>query len=380
MAHNNALSEQNRSNEIQMYKGGGLIVGGEGKVTKKADVPQAIVDVAVQGLKTAGETKELVEAAKNSGEQIFKVVLKPELQEGLQNGTLTWDNCSATLRRADNKRIAGQIVVEKLDNNALSKAQAVASGLTKVICSVSGQVQLAEINKKLGKIQETVDLIRKEGWRDRISDLRSLSNSVHDALEFNNKENTRIQIHSAIQKIAKHEEFFRQSIESKLHEEIQIHVMDSFWESFLYWIGKRNHEYNEKYINKIKELLGDYAFFVDFYLEAQALLFICYQFIEEHTTANKCAEDTKAFMQDKNEELYGKILYLFDIVDTSQRTSKQLSNIDPMIKKQGIDMSAKFAEVDEKINPNNRHILIGTDACIEIDVPISLFEEDTNND
>jgi len=368
MDEHSVIHNNTNTSSIAEYKG--FLIAGKQKTD--VSVPGNVVDTAIQSFRTLAETREHLKAAKNAGEKTYKVIIKPELQAGLKSGELTWDGFSATLRQADNKRIAGQIKVNKVEIDNLSKAQTAISGITKLICSISGQIQLAEISKKLDKIQETVNQIREEAWRERISELNAHSQFVRNIQQrkFLYEDNAKVLIYPTINDIEKLLEFFKQSIENELEKNIKLNLFYSAGESISHFFRSKKNDYNSNFINKFKELLRDYAYLVNLYTEARNLLYICYQFIGEYPIAESKYEDSVLFIQKTNAELYSRIMYNFNIIAPNNSNNSVFLNLNKLLENQGVYMLESLQDADAKTN-NNVPLI----SNIEIEVDVGLLME-----
>ncbi|CDQ20885.1 hypothetical protein [Halobacillus karajensis] len=342
---------------------GDLVIHSEERESKRSEpisIPNSLLDTILKGIQNNPTSQELIRASEDATE-LFKVVLRPDLQEGIDSGKLVWDGCSVDLRNAKTNRYAGKITLQKselpLDVNKRDPSNTALSlsNVTKAICSVSGQAQLADISKKIDVLDEKIDSIIENSWREKIAALQSATEMVNHALIELPDKNALGRINQAILEIGTQSNYFRLSIESVISKKITLSVLTSFKESMFTWFGKNKGEYNEDFIKDIRELLEEYGFLIDCYIQAETLLGSCYQVIEGYEKAKKYYNKVEKFVDYSSHELFKKLVFLLDINDDSVESPRRVENILPLIENRQLPIkeAVKIAN-DKGINGINK--------------------------
>jgi hypothetical protein len=314
--------------EIIEVKGELAIPSSESKIehSESIIVPTFLLDAVVKEIQNDRALQEAIKAGKDI--DLFKIILRPEMQEGRDSGKLIWDGISVDLRDAKTKRYAGKIALEKSNP---SNPSLTLSNVTKAICSISGQIQLVEISNKIDKLDDKLNSLIEDIWREKIAALQSATETINDArIELPNKL-ALDRINGAISDVGELANYFRSTLESVIFKKIEFSVWTSFTESLLSLFGKNKDEYNRKFIEQIKELLGDYSFLIDCYIQAETLRGICYQLIGNYETANKYYDRVEQQVSFSSHELYKKLIFLFDINDEDKDPNKKIVDVLPLI-------------------------------------------------
>lgn len=341
-------------------------------------IPTSLLDAVVKGIQNNPVLQETIKSSKE-GTKLFEVVLRPDLQEGIDSGKLIWDGCSVEIRYAKTKRYAGKITIKKVelptevDKLKPSNAMITLSNVTKVICSVSGQLQLAEISKKIDILDDKLNSLIEDGWREKIAALQSATETINDARTEFPDINALARINSQINEVGKLAYYFKMTIDGVVAKKITFSVWSSFIESASQsWFGKNKDEYNNKFIEQIKELLGNYSFLIDCYIQAETLRGICYQVIGEYENAKKYYDRVEQVVSDSSHELYKKLIFLCDINDEDIDLHKKVADVLPLIDKRQIP-------IKESIRIANDNGINGIKKTLQIkqqllDGPVITFE------
>lgn len=324
------------NHEIIEVKGELVIPSMESKYehSELITVPTTLLDTVVKGIQNNPALQEAIKASKDT--ELFKIVLRPDQQEGIASGKLIRDSYSVQLRDSKTKHFAGKGSLEKSNPSKPSNAIMTLSNVTKTICSVSGQLQLAEISEKIDKLDDKLNSLIEASWREKIAALQSATETINDARRELPNSNALARINLAILEIGKLSTYFRLSVENVISKKITLNVYDSFKDSFLTWFGKNKDEYNSRYLEKIKELLENYSFLIDCYIQSETLLGICYQVIGEYENANKYYDKVEQLVSDLSHELYKKLIFLCDINDEDHDPHKKIVDVLPLIDKRQI--------------------------------------------
>jgi hypothetical protein len=360
------------NNEIIEIKGELVTPSTESKYehSEIITVPPTLLDSVVKGIQNNPELQEAIKASKDT--ELFKIVLRPDQQKDIASGKLIRDSYSVQLRDAKTKHFAGKGSLEKSNPSNASNTIMILSNVTKAICSVSGQLQLAEISEKIDKLDDKLNSLIEASWREKIAALQSATEMVNDARRELPNTNALSRINSAILEIGKLSNYFRLSVEKVISKEIKLNVYDSFMDSFSTWFDKNKDEYNSRYIEKIKKLLAEYSFLIDCYVQSETLLGICYQVIGEYENANKYYDRVEQLVSDLSHEIYKKIIYLCDINDKDHDRDKKIVDVLPLIEKRQIPIK----EAIKTANDNGINGIINTHHIKQqlLEGPVITFE------
>lgn len=349
--------------DIQKYEKGSLILNSRSNnndlVRKDIEVPKTLLDAISKSIQKQPEVKEAVKTSSETGKSLYELVIKPDLQEGVTNGELVWKECSTEIRNASTGKYAGKVKLQKAEipeNNVTnSKAPNALSNITKSICSISGQIQLAEIAKKIDILSEKVDLIREEMWREKISDLNACADVIREALVLLPNDTAMNRINDSIHKLHLLSNFFVSTIESLLVRNVKYNLMSSFFEGLKFWeLGKKDRpEYNNAYIEKIKELLGEYSSLVDWYAQSMGLLGTCYQTIHGNNIGMQYYDTMDKQIKNFSNEIFNKMLFLLDINHPISRNGKELKDIESLLNNRKIPIGGIISDSESQVKRIN---------------------------
>lgn len=352
--------------EIIEVKGEIAIPSTENKyeLSEQITIPASLLDAVVKGIQNNPASQEAIKASKEVPD-LFKIILRPDLQEGINSGKLTWDGCSVEIRDAKTKWYAGKIKIEKAElptkagKSNPSNATMTLSNVTNAICSLSGQLQLAEISEKIDMLDDKINSLIENSWREKIAALQSATETINDARTGLPDSNALARINSAIIEVGELANYFRLTIESVLSKKITFSVLSSFKESLFSWFGKNKDEYNNKFIEQIKELLDEYSFLIDCYIQSETLRGICYQVVGEYENAKKYYDRIEQLVSYSSHELYEKLIFLCDINDEDNGPHRKIADVLPLIDKRQIPIA-------EAIKTANDSGIIGINKTLQI--------------
>lgn len=299
----------------------------EEKIIRTHDVkiPPILLDAISSTIKAQ---PDLENAAKDlSG--LVEVDIGP-FKEGLDSGELYRNSYELEIRDLKTGKYVGKAKLKEaeLPETEIAKTQpASLSKITRSICSISGQLQMAEITQKLETIDKKLDLIREEAWRERLSNTRSLFRVTRDALD--PLDSLAIdRINQNITQLDKMADFFLTSIEKTLDKNVPFSIWESFKEGLKFWeLFKDRPEYNTKYVNSIRDQLEECAFFLNLYIETMILIGLCYQVLGYHNKGQEYYEEMKNSTARLSDELIKKLIFVLDINELSITTSLSMRDI-----------------------------------------------------
>lgn len=353
------------TNELSQQEHCSLILGnisnevnGEGK-SNNLKVPSELLDIITKTIQQQANIKEEVKNAEKIGKSLWEVIIRPDLQAGIDNGELLWNGCSVDVRNVNTGTIAGKVQLQKFEmpeNKIVDKSKLSAlSDITNSICSLSGQLQIAEISKGIEIIIEKVDLIREDIWRGKISELKGINETIQEANERLPNKNASDRINGCVAPLHDLAEFFRTSIESVLIKEIEFKTINSILEGLKIWelFRKGRNEYNNDYVTKVKKRIEDYSFLVELYIQSMSLLGVCYQIIHDFQLGRKYYERMLDQIKHFSSEMVNNLVYLLDIKDVYLDNNPTLKDITKSIMQRDITITGDIKALSSKIESAN---------------------------
>lgn len=330
------------------YEQGKLILestDGTFKKSKDIKVSSELLDIISKTLQNKSSIKNEIESTGDITKTLWEVVITPELQDGIANGDFIRNECALEVRNAKTGKYVGKAKIKEaeiLENKTINKTKtSPLSNITKSICSISGQLQMAEISQKLDIINSKLDSIRNEMWRERVSKLKATIEIVEEALELLPDDRAMDRVNACINPLKESSKFLESSIEAILSEKIPYSILNSFIEGLKFWeLGRSNRaEYNNEYLNKIKQFLGEYGFLIELYSQAMGALGTCYQILYGYKKG-----------QEYYNEMYDKVTYF-----SNELTNKLIYNLD--IKGISIDKNIDISDIEKEIEKRQIPIL-----------------------
>lgn len=255
--------------QIDQYSEGELILNEDNeRNNKKIKLPEELFSSVIKSLKEHKkiiETKETVEEIKKSTKTLYEVTMKPELQEGIDCGDYIWKECALEIRNGETGKYVGKAQLKKSDaidtkeiKTTITKEykQPVISNVTRSICSISGQIQLAEISQKLDILNDKVDEIKELLIDKKVYDLKACIETIEKDTKLLPDNNAMNRINDAIGDLRKLSKFFEGEIKKVINKKVKCSIRDSFVEGFniIDLLTGKTKEYNKKYINEIKTM------------------------------------------------------------------------------------------------------------------------------
>lgn len=146
----------------------------------------------------------------------MEITIKPDLQKGIEKGKLVRDKGSLVIRNKQSGKIVGKANLEE------SLVELKNTSPLSTIANLSGQIQMAEISQKLDIINNKIDLIGKFQWREKISELRGLKQSIEEAVESLPNKHAIERINDSIIQLNILSNFFKNTIEELLNKKNRI--------------------------------------------------------------------------------------------------------------------------------------------------------------
>lgn len=282
------------------------------------------VELPLQFIETITELVKIKSSSFTSPEigELWKITINPELTKNVADGTYSISEGALEIRNVKNGQFVGKAKLEKVDLDKYFKKNTsqVLSKVSSSIVSVAGQIQMAEISKKLDTIQETVNNISDFLWREKITELRGLNDTINDAIDSLPSTHAYNRINDSIKDLIKLSHFFEESIEEILSKDIKRKFGADIIESFkiLNLKNKTKNEYNQKYISDINVLIHSATFLLDLYIQSLLLIGSCYQVISETKHADKYYDLAQSKQNEYNLKISNKLRYLFNILNLDQ--------------------------------------------------------------
>lgn len=257
------------NNQVEKYIEGDLILSEDTeRSNQKIRLPKELFSNVIKSLqehKKVVETKETVEEIKKTTSSLYEVIMRPELQEGIDGGDYIWNDYALEVRNIETGKYVGKGELVKSDavntkevKTTITKEckQSVISNVTRSICSISGQIQLAEISQKLDILNDKVDEIKELLIDKKVYDLKACIEVIEKDTKLLPDNNAMNRINDAIGDLRKLSKFFEGEIKKVINKKVKCSIRDSFVEGFniIDLLTGKTKEYNKKYINEIKTI------------------------------------------------------------------------------------------------------------------------------
>lgn len=343
------------------YKEGKIILENDNdnsKIIEKLNISPELLNLISEVINTNPDIKNKIEEAEEVTKSVWEIVISPELQEGIDNGSFKRDKFKLEIRDSKTGRYVGKAKLkeaESIEKDIIqSKNSSPISNITRSICSISGQIQMAEISKKLDIINDKIDSIIEQMWIEKVSELKGKIETIEMAFYLMPDEKALNRINSCIESLTSLAKFFESSIERILNKRISYSLFKSFIEGFnIFEIVKKNRdEYNKEYLNEIKKFLEEYGFLIDLYSQTMALLGSCYQTIHGYDEGIKYYNEMYEKVSNFSFELSNKLIYLLDVKDVEDIT---LLNICKKLNDRNISILKNIE--DSRIDIENIYIM-----------------------
>ncbi|WP_117148889.1 hypothetical protein [Paraliobacillus zengyii] len=323
-------------------------------------------------------------------DDLWKITIKPDFQNGIDNGKLTINKGSLVIRNAKTGRFFGKAQLNEIRREELiknSKPSAL-SNISRNIASISGQLQMAEISKKLDVIHEKIDQLGQFSWREKVSSVHSLNSVIEEAIESLPNKNAMVRINECIKDLMFLSKFIEKTIEEVLSRKIEYKLIPNFidglkvWE----WRSKNRNQYNKKYNDEIQLFMHEYSFLLDLYFQTLGLIGTCYQITNEYNHATKYYRKIDTKIDYYSTELVSRLIYLLNVDGISINDDISLLHIGERLKNRKLpkillqEIKLNVIKVDELKNMHKRLVSQFEEIQISYDVDTQLLMGDINND
>ncbi|WP_404469252.1 hypothetical protein [Sutcliffiella horikoshii] len=327
---------------------------------------------------------------KDKIDDLWKITIKPEFQNGIDTGNLTIKKGSLEIRNAKNGRFVGKAKLNEIRTEELIKKNkpSALSNISRNIASISGQLQMAEISKKLDVIHDKIDQLGQFLWKEKVSRVHSINSVIEEAIESLPNKNAMVRINDCIKDLKFLSAFFEETIEEVLSRKIEYKLIQNFidglkvWE----WRSKYRNEYNKKYNDEIQLFMHEYSFLLDLYFQTLGLIGTCYQITNEYHHASKYYKKIETKINYYSTELVSKLIYLLNIDGVSINDDVSLLHIGERLKNRKLpeivlqEINSNDIKVDEVKNMHKRLVSQFEEIQISFDVDTQLLLGDINND
>lgn len=356
-------------------------------------VPSQLIDIVARSIQQQPDIIDTLQKSQKVGEKLYEVIISSDLQQGIDNGKYTWNGFSTLIRNKKTGYIVGRVQIQKpkLPNNKIDaksiSSSSILSNITKSICSISGQIQLAEISKGIDILKEKADQIISILWREKITELKGIGEVIETALSLLPNEKALHRLNDLIFPLECLAGFFHSTMEDILSKKISL----SFWQYFLEGLkvwkfrNKDRNEYNDEFIGKIKDFLGEFGFMIECYSQTMGMLGTCYQIVHDYNTAKPRYDKMHNDIEHFSSKAFNKLEYLLDISEVDSEEKKSLSNIVGLIKNRNIPLNEDISENIKKIGRASemyehlKNQFSNSEIEVTVDVQI-LLGGGTNND
>lgn len=359
-------------NKIEKYIEADLILNKNIKEkNKKIKIPNEIyssIIKTIQENKKVVETKETIEEVKKSTKTLYEVTMKPELQEGIDCGDYIWKDYALEIRSGETGRYVGKAELIKSDaldtkeiKTTITKEykQSVISNVTRSICSISGQIQLAEISQKLDVLNSKIDELKELIIDNEVYKLKACIEAIDKDIRLLPDSNAMNRVNDVIGELRKLSQFFSGEINKIINKKVKYRVFDSFVEGIFNvkdLLTNEIKEYNNKYVDEIRTLLEQYNFLVDCYFQSVISLGVCYQILYGYKESKEYYEKAIIDINKFSSDISNKLIYLLDIEINDKNEKVDFNMILESIKDRKIILKKELVNSNSYIeNINEKH-------------------------
>lgn len=362
---------ENNKNE-KYIEGDLILIEGEKKgIGEKIRIPEQLFSSIIKSIKENKkviETKETVEEIKKSTKNLYEVTIKPELQAGIDRGDYKWNDCDLEIRNVKKGWYEGKIDLEKsdaIDTKEIKETitrevkPSAISNITKSICKISGQVQLAEISQKLDVLNDKVDEIKELLIDKEVYNLKSCIETIEKDTKLLPDSNAINRINDAIGDLRKLSKFFEGEINKIINKRVKYNIYNSIIDglNIIDLLTCERKEYNNKYIDEIKSILNKYTFLVDCYFKSVTSLGVCYQILYDFNEAKEYYEKARNYVNKSLLDISDKLIYLLDIqinIDSEcidlNKVIEALADRKVMLKQELLNANSYIKNINKEYN------------------------------
>lgn len=322
----------------------------------KIEIPAFLIDIVNKALQEKLLTSLPKKLKEESAEGLWKIIIRPEFHQGLRDGSFSMSEGTLEIRNAITGRYVGKAQLDNTHIQEIAKNNNIGS-LSDVfgsIANISGQMQLAEISKKLDILNEKIDSLGEFLWREKMSELQAVKSTIEEARESLPNPYAFTRINESISKLQTLSNFFRLTIEKLLHdEEIVYSLSGSFIEGLKFWElrSENKHEYNKQYTDDIAEFINKYNYLIEMYFQTLGLIGTCYQLTDEHHHSLKYFTAITNEVEIYSEDFTDRLIYLLNINETNIE-----SKVDSDIILQQLEDRKIPDSIKNEIRNNNKNV------------------------
>lgn len=362
---------------------------------QKIRIPEEIFSSVIKSLKEHKkivETKETVEEIKKSTKTLYEVTMRPELQEGIDCGDYIWKDCALEIRNGETGKYVGKAQLKRTDaidtkdiKTTITKEykQSAISNITKSICSISGQIQLAEISQKLDILNDKVDEIKGLIIDKEVYNLKACIETIEKDSKLLPDNNAINRINDSIRDLRKLSKFFEGEINKIINKKVKYSVKDSFYDGFreiLDLLMNDVKEYNNKYINEIKEILNQYSFLVDCYFKSLVSLGVCYQILYGYNEAREYYEKANNEVNKLMVDISNKLVYLLNIKSVSINECIDISTILESLSGRRVMLQEELKNTNFYMNNINKEYECLTQQFNNVEIKLLITDDELFNE
>jgi len=324
------------------------------------ELPTEVFDAIVKTLQQQPDIQEAVkESSEEVGKTLYEIIIKSDYEHGIDNGEFIRDINAMEIRNVKTGRVVGKATLQKADipenKVAPHSKPSPLSNITKSICSISGQMQLAEISKKIDILNEKVDEIKEQMWREKIAELNACKEIIEKARQLLPNDDALNRINENISILTMLSSFFFLEMQKILFKKIPFNQSKSFIEGLKFWeFGDKDRtEYNTDYLTKIKEFLGEYSFILDCYSHSMEMLGTCYQIVHNYITAEPIYERMHKQVNEFSSEAFNKMAFLLGIneaVIDGESRQRSLHEINELIGERNLQLNEAISDSASRID------------------------------
>jgi hypothetical protein len=314
---------------------------------------------------------------KDGIDNLYEIVFKPNIQEGIDRGEYLWDGASVNIRNANTKRFAGQIDVKKADLEKVfndDKIKKAISNSTKAICTISGQMQLAEISEKLEKISNKLDFLienEKEKIRSKLTGTIKTVNKALDLEDDNPDKRNRLNL--CVRELEEMADFFKNRMNDTLDKLPEKRIIDSLIDSLKLNPSKIK---DYKFSKKVNEWLNENAYYLKSYLLSHYALAKCYELLDGKSAWERDMHDCSSVYNDYTRNFSKRLVFLLKENSISMSNSTDASIVLNKITEKDEHLLIKNGLVMMKdiIDNKSNGFYVKDANCIEISYTINTQE------
>ncbi len=306
------------------------------KIRKEVEIDAQLID----GLMSLVESKKEFSAVKETAENakdLYEIVFKPHIQEGINAGNLEWNGVSAQIKNIESGKIAGNIEVSKHELEQVAPKRNAISNATKALCSVAGQMQLVEITQRLDQISAKVDLLIENEKDKTNARLTGTLKTLQKALMIDDNSPFKLnRIDRCIDRLQELVDYFESKIDKNLNKEITKSKIDSIIDSF-----KPAKSQNIKFDSFIKDWLDKSNYYLQGYVYSKLALAKCYEVIEGIEEGQREIYECKQVYDNYLLRIAEKVTYLLKEKELSVAESQDINRVIDCISKSSRHSSLK---------------------------------------